>query len=188
MTERTIARRWVRALFELALESSEANAADGVAEDLRQLAERSAADVAARATLDDPRASAVVKKEAAGRLLPASAKALTRDFVNMAIDRGRAEILGVAHEEFAGMLRDQRGEAVADVTSTAPLDAESKTALLIRLEQLTRKKITLHERVDATLRGGMRVKVGSMLLDGSGARRLSQMRTELMRAALPKPS
>jgi F-type H+-transporting ATPase subunit delta len=175
----------VRALFELALDAGEA---DGVVEDLRQLAERSASDVASRATLDDPRASKVVKKDAAGRLLPATARPLTRDFVMMAIDRGRAEILGVAHEEFTAMLREQRGEAVAEVVSTAPLDAESKTALLIRLEKLTRKRVTLHERVDATLRGGLRVKVGSMLLDGSVTRRLSQMREELMRAALPKPA
>jgi ATP synthase F1 delta subunit len=175
----------VRALFELALEAHEA---DGVRDDLRQLGERSAADVAARATLADPRASKVVKKEAAGRLLPASAKALTRDFVNMAIDRGRAEILAVAHEEFTEMLREQRGEAVAEVVSTAPLDAESKAALVTRLEQLTKKKVTLSERVDATLRGGMRVRVGSMLLDGSVTRRLSQMRAELLRAALPNPS
>jgi F-type H+-transporting ATPase subunit delta len=185
VTERTIARRWVRALLELALEINEA---DGVAADLRQFGERSAADVAARAMLDDPRSSKAVKKEAAGRLLPASARALTRDFVNMAIDRGRAEILAVAHEEFAEMLREQRGEAIAEVVSTAPLDAESKTALLIKLEKLTQKKVTLHERVDATLRGGLRVRVGSMLLDGSGTRRLSQMRDELMRAALPKPT
>lgn len=188
MTERTIARRWVRALFELALESNAAGEADGVRDDLRHFTERLAADVAARATLEDPRASKLVKKEAAGRLLAPTAKPLTRDFVNMAIDRGRAEILAVAHEEFTEMLRDQRGEAVAEVVSTAPLDAESKTALLIKLEKMTRKKVTLHERVDATLRGGLRVRVGSMLLDGSGTRRLSQLRTELMRAALPKPS
>jgi F-type H+-transporting ATPase subunit delta len=185
VTERTIARRWVRALLELALE---ANEADSVLGDLRQFGERSAGDVAARAALDDPRASKTVKKESAGRLLPPSAKALTRDFVNMAIDRGRAEILAVAHEEFAAMLRDQRGEAVAEVVSSAALDAESKTALLIQLEKLTRKKITLHERIDASLRGGLRVKVGSLLLDGSGTRRLSQMREELMRVALPKPA
>lgn len=183
MTERTIARRWVRALFELALE---ANEGDAVLGDLQKLAERLLSDVAAQATLSDPRATKAQKKETAGRLLPPAARALTKDFVNMAIDRGRAEVLAVAHDEFTAMLLDQRGEAVAEVVSTAPLDAESRSALKSRLEQLTRRKITLQERVDATLRGGLRVKVGSLLLDGSVNRRLSQMRDELMRAPLPK--
>jgi F-type H+-transporting ATPase subunit delta len=185
VTERTIARRWVRALFELALE---ANEADAVLGDLRSLAERSGSDVASRATLADPRASKAVKKEAAGKLLPATARPLTRDFVMMAIDRGRAEILAVAQDEFAAMLREQRGEAVAEVVTTAKLDEESRSALKSRLEQMTRRKITLEEKVDATLRGGLRVKVGSLLLDGSVARRLAQMRDELLRAPLSEPS
>jgi F-type H+-transporting ATPase subunit delta len=183
VTERTIARRWVRALFELSLEAKEADAVLG---DLRSLGERSAADVSARATLADPRASKAVKKEAAGKLLPAGARPLTKDFVMMAIDRGRAEILAVAPDEFLAMLRDERGEAVAEVVTTAKLDDESRSLLKSRLEQMTRRKITLEEKVDATLRGGLRVKVGSLLLDGSVTRRLAQMRDELMRAALPK--
>jgi F-type H+-transporting ATPase subunit delta len=183
VTERTIARRWVRALFELALEAEEA---ERVQDDLRHLAERLAADGAARAKLADPRTGKRAKSEAAEKLLPAAARPLSRDFVAMAVARGREEILPIAHEEFAAMGRDQRGEALAEVVSAAPLDADAKTALLSRLEDLTRRKITLQERVDAGLIGGLRVRVGSMLLDGSVKRRLAGMRDELRRVALPK--
>lgn len=183
MTDRTIARRWVKALFELALES---NDADRVADDLRQLGEKLASDGDTRAMLFDPRATVAVKKAAVEKLLPASARPLTRDFASMAVDRGREEILAVAHEEFVASLREERGEAVAEVVSAAPLDAESKTALLARLEELTRRRITLQERVDASVLGGVRVRVGSMLLDGTVKRRLAGMRDELLRVALPK--
>jgi len=183
VTDRTIARRWVRALFELALESDDA---DRVRDDLRQLGERLASDGESRAMLLDPRATVAVKKAAVEKLLPDSARPLTRDFARMAVDRGREGILAAVHEEFTASLREQRGEAVAEVVSAAPLDAESKTALLAKLEELTRKKITLQERVDASFFGGMRVRVGSMLLDGSVKRRLAGMREELLRVALPK--
>ncbi len=183
MTDRTIARRWVRALFELALESNEA---DRVQEDLRQLEQKLAEDGETRALLLDPRASVAVKKAAAEKLLPASARPLTRDFAAMAVDRGREAILAAAHEEFAASLREERGEAVAEVVAAAPLDAESKTALLARLEELTRRRITLQEKVDASVLGGLRVRVGSLLLDGTVKRRLAGMRDELLRVALPK--
>jgi F-type H+-transporting ATPase subunit delta len=183
MIERTIARRWVRALFELALEAKDA---ERVLDDLRQLGQKLASDGATRATLFDPRATKDVKKAAAAKLLPAAAQPLARDFAAMAIDRGREEILAVAHEEFATLLREAHGEELAEVVSAAPLDAEAKSALLARLEELTRKKITLQERVDASLLGGMRVRVGSMLLDGSVKRRLAGMRDDLLRVALPK--
>jgi F-type H+-transporting ATPase subunit delta len=183
VTDRTIARRWVRALFELALEAKDA---ERVLDDLRQVEQKLASDGETRMTLFDPRATKAVKKAAVAKLLPASAQPLARDFAAMAIDRGREPILAVAHEEFAALLRDARGEELAEVVSAAPLDAESKTALLAKLEELTRKKITLQERVDASLLGGMRVRVGSMLLDGSVKRRLAGMREELLRVALPK--
>lgn len=183
MTDRTIARRWVRALFELALEAKEA---DRVLDDLRAFDAKLAAEGETRALLLDPRATVAVKKAAVEKLLPASARPLTRDFAAMALDRGREEILAYAHEEFAASLREERGEAVAEVVSAAPLDAESKTALLAKLEELTRKRITLQERVDANVLGGVRVRVGSLLLDGTVRRRLAGMRDELLRVALPK--
>jgi F-type H+-transporting ATPase subunit delta len=122
MIERTIARRWVRALFELALEAKDA---ERVLDDLRQFGQKLATDGGTRATLFDPRATKDVKKAAVGKLLPASAQPLSRDFAAMAIDRGREEILAVAHEEFAALLREARGEALAEVVSAAPLDAEA---------------------------------------------------------------
>lgn len=181
MTERTIARRYVRALFELALEQQ---AADGVLQDLERLLQKLAHEPALLATLLDPRADLATKRGVAERLVPDTAKALTRDFVLFLLDRGRERVLPLAAEEFAGLLREQRGEAVAEVASAAPLDGAARESLVARLGELTQKKITLQETVDATLLGGVRVKVGSMLLDGTARRRLAGMREELLRVSL----
>lgn len=185
MTERTIARRYVRALFELSLEQG---VADGVQEDLERLLAECSQQPALLSKLLDPRVEAKSKRGTVEKLLGASARGITLDFCHLLLDRKRERLLLLAAGEFAGMLREQRGEAVAEVVSAAPLDAQSRAALQARLSDLTRRKVTLRESVDAALLGGVRVKVGSMLLDGSARRRLAGMRDELMRVALPGPT
>jgi len=181
MTERAIARRYVRALFELALEQG---AADGVLADLEGMNRKLAAELALAAALLDPRAERSARKKTAAKLTADASSQLTKDFAAFLVDRGRAEVVLLAAEEFADMLREQRNEAVAEVVSAAKLDDEARAALIAKLGSLTNKKVTLHERVDASLLGGMRVKVGSMLLDGTVRRRLAGMREDLLRVAL----
>ncbi len=183
MTERTIARRYVRALFELSLEQG---GADAVLADLSRLLDVLAKAPAQLSTLLDPRADAGAKRTVTDAALGAAAKPLTQDFCRMLIERKRERLLLLAAEEFAGLLREQRGEAVAEVTSAAALDALERTALQAKLAQLTQKKVALKESIDASLLSGVRVRVGSMLLDGSARRRLAGMRDELMKVALPK--
>jgi len=182
VTERTIARRYVRALFELALEQE---AADAVLDDLTRLEAAIASDPGRAAALFDPRADLRARREAAAALVPDGARPLTQDFAAFLVERRREEILPVAAEEFATLLREQRGEVVAEVVAAAPLDPDAREALVARLEEITRKKVALQEKVDASLLGGVRVKVGSTLLDGSVRRRLAGVREDLLRVALP---
>lgn len=170
-------------MFELALEQGDVG---NVLHDLERLLAKLAREPAAMAALLDPRADKPAKRAVVERLLVDASRPLTRDFAGLLVDRGRERVLLVAAEELGAMGNEHRGAAVADVVSAAPLDAESRAALVARLGDLTQKKITLNETVDGSLIGGMRVKVGSLLLDGSAKRRLAELRDELLRVTLPK--
>jgi F-type H+-transporting ATPase subunit delta len=141
--------------------------------------------VAVAAALLDPRSDRAARKKAAEKLTSGASSQLVKDFAGFLVDRGRTEVLPVAAEEFATMLREHRREAVAEVVSASKLDDEARAALRAKLETITSRKVTLVEKVDPELLGGMRVKVGSMLLDGSVRRRLASMRADLMRVPLP---
>ncbi len=72
----------------------------------------------------------------------------------------------------------------ASVTSAVALDPADVEALAERLAALTGKRIELHEEVDPGLLGGIQVRVGDRLIDGSVRGRLDRLRAELSNIAV----
>ena len=72
-----------------------------------------------------------------------------------------------------------RASCEATVTSAIALDAADVEALRERLATMTGKRVELHQEVDADLLGGLSVRIGDRLIDGSVRGRLERLRTEL---------
>jgi F-type H+-transporting ATPase subunit delta len=99
------------------------------------------------------------------------------------IRRGRFEQLPAVIREFRRLYRLQNGIAEAMVTSAAALDAAELDALQTRLEALTGKTIELSQAVDPGLLGGLQVRVGDQLIDGSVRGRLERLRSDFTNIA-----
>jgi F-type H+-transporting ATPase subunit delta len=85
---------------------------------------------------------------------------------------------------FRELLDEERGLLRAEVTSAVPLDDAQQQRLIDRLAQETGKQVALEARVDQSLLGGMVVRIGDRLVDGSTRSRLRRLRIQLERAAL----
>ena len=72
----------------------------------------------------------------------------------------------------------------ATATSTSALTKDEARALTQRLEQLTGGRIELDVQVDPSLLGGVVVRVGDRLIDGSVRSRLERLRNQLVSGAL----
>ena len=70
------------------------------------------------------------------------------------------------------------------MTSAVPLTPDDVQALTQRLEQTTGGRIALDVQVDPSLLGGLIVRVGDRLIDGSVRGRLERLRTRLVAGAL----
>ena len=68
--------------------------------------------------------------------------------------------------------------------SAAPLEPAEVKALTARLEQMTGGRIELEQEVDPSLLGGLVVRVGDRLIDGSVRGRLERLRNQLVSGAL----
>ncbi len=77
---------------------------------------------------------------------------------------------------FKRLAADHRGEIAAAVTSAEPLAENQVNSLKAALKEALGKDVTLETRVDPSLIGGLIVKVGSRMIDGSLRTKLNGLR------------
>ena len=85
---------------------------------------------------------------------------------------------------FRELVDEERGIARAVVTSAVEPDDDRRSALARRLAEQTGKQVTVETQVDPSILGGLIVRIGDRLVDGSTRARLRALRTQLERAAL----
>lgn len=184
MIERGITRRYVSALFDLAVE---AKVEKKVQTDLEAFTTLMAESQDLRQVLHDPRVPIAKKKSILSSLLPDSFQDLSQDFLLMVVERNRVAVLEGMSEIFGELLRDHQQVALVEVTSAAKLDSETRSALQEKLEKVTRCKVNMQATVDSELMGGLKIRIGSTLFDGSLQRALEDMRASLQDVPLPLP-
>jgi F-type H+-transporting ATPase subunit delta len=102
-----------------------------------------------------------------------------RNFVAILIDKRRMSLLEDIAEQFKIELNERLGFADAEVTSARELGADERAALEQQISSTTGKKVRARYRRDESLLGGVRVKVGSTVYDGSVRGQLERMKVAL---------
>jgi F-type H+-transporting ATPase subunit delta len=176
----TTARRYAEAAFELAER-------DGTID--RWLAQLSTvaqavADPELARRLEDPHIplearTAVVHQMLGKQMLPQLGNLLA-----LALRRRRLESMPQVMREFRRLYNRRAGIVVATATSALALDAAEVAALQARLEKMTGAKIELETAVDPSILGGISVRIGDTLYDGSVRGRLERLRTRLAAGAI----
>jgi len=104
-----------------------------------------------------------------------------RNFLFVLVDHHRTALVGEIAKEFETVLLRRLGVAEAGVTSARELSETQKQKLAGTLETVTGKKIEARYTVDPTLVGGLVVRIGSTIYDGSVRAQLEQMAARLNR-------
>ncbi len=102
-----------------------------------------------------------------------------RNFMAVLIDHRRIGMLDDMVRQFETELDGQLGFTEMEVSSARPLSREEKRELEGRVERMTGKKVRAHYATSAELLGGVIVKAGSTIYDGSVRGQLEKMRQEL---------
>jgi F-type H+-transporting ATPase subunit delta len=92
------------------------------------------------------------------------------------VDKRREPLLNTIVDEFDDLLDVQVGRVQANVLTAHPLSAELADALRAAIERQTQREVVLHQRVDPSLIGGIRVSIGDLVVDGTLRRALADMR------------
>jgi F-type H+-transporting ATPase subunit delta len=160
-----LAERYAAALFELA---DERHDLDAVAGDLRELR----AMLAASPELGRLVRSPVLSRGEQGKAMAALADSaklskLTTDFIAIVARNRRLFAVPAMIEAFLAKLAARRGEVTAEITAAQALSDAQQNALTDQLRRVVGSRVAIELRVDPSLLGGMIVKIGSRMVDGS---------------------
>lgn len=128
----------------------------------------------ADATLPPERRQAIVED-----LLGRRTHRLTASFVSFLVAAGRGRDLADIVEAVVQKAAAQQHKEVAEVRSAAPLDADVQQRLAAALAAGLGKQVEVKVVVDPAVLGGVAVRVGDTVIDGTIRHRLDQLREAL---------
>ena len=178
MKDTTLAIRYAKAYIELALSRDQLEQA---VEGVKAAAGFFDASPEARQVLASPLIPASDKAEALSRALGQGIPVQAQEFVRFVIDKGRAEFLPEILHQVGVLYEGIRGIRHAEAVSAVEMTPGQIEELSVRLKALTgAEQIVLHARVDPSLLGGVRVKVGDVVWDGSLSGRLEELKKKYL--------
>jgi len=119
-----------------------------------------------RAVLD-----AIVKREGISPMV--------RNFMAVLIDHRRVNFLGPIVKQFEQEINRRLGFTEAEITSAGELGQADRTTLEARVEKLTGKRVRARYLRDQSLLGGVVIRVGSTIYDGSVKGQLERIKQAL---------
>ena len=177
MLKGAVARRYAEAVFEIATQQG---TLDRWLADVKVIGEafgnRHLAFV-----LREPKIAAGRKELIVHDLLEPKVQHEALNLALVLVRDGLIEIAPRLAQEFERLYNEQKGQAVAQVTSAMPLDESERAWVASELQRVTGKRILLQERVDPAILGGVMARVGDTLIDGSVRRRLLLLRDQIIK-------
>jgi F-type H+-transporting ATPase subunit delta len=131
--------------------------------------------------LSDPTLPADRKASVLERLLADRSSSITLQLVQRVVAHPRGASVSRALERLAELASERRSRYIAVVTSAVPLNEDQSERLRSALSTAFGRDMDLQVDVDPALLGGLVVRVGDELVDGSVVRRLSDLRRRLLR-------
>ena len=168
-----LAERYAAALLELA---EDKRAIDAVAGDLAALGNMIADSSDLQKMISSPLMDRVEQARAIGAVTKAAGFGdLAQRFVGLVAANRRLFALPAIIKAFKKMLADKRGEVAAEVTAAHALTDAQKAAVSEAIKRVVGGKVSIDMKVDPSLLGGLIVRVGSRMIDGSVRTKLQKL-------------
>ncbi|MBI2105079.1 MAG: ATP synthase F1 subunit delta [Candidatus Omnitrophica bacterium] len=176
MAQDPIPARYAQALFETAKAE---RAVERTLEQLTLVGRLFHDHPALRQFLRNPDVEPADKVGVLDRALKGSWSPLVQAFLRMVLAMGRAEYLPQVVDAFQAAVDADQGRLRAVVRSARPLSAPQLARLRTALAHREHLEIELKTEVDPTLLGGVAIRLGHRVIDGTVRRQLADLRERL---------
>ncbi|MBK8002696.1 MAG: ATP synthase F1 subunit delta [Gemmatimonadetes bacterium] len=176
MRSETVALNYAEALFQLGEKGGQTEAYGAL---LDAVAHGIAAAPSVEAVLMSPR----VTKAQKASLLASALSSAPREFVlflTAVVKRGRQGLFAEMARAYEGLVDQKLNRVRAAVTVARPADEALRQQIAARLTQVIGKQVLPHFHEDPTILGGVIVRVGDRVFDGSVRRRMTLLRRQLL--------
>lgn len=185
MRDTTVARSYAEALFEL---GQRHGAHDDFAQGLNTLTLLLESDPRIRVFLDTPKVELAVKKRTLRDALAGAVSPLFMNFVLVVMAKRRQRLIHAIAAAYRDLLDEKLGRLHVEVTLAHEPDEAAEQSIIAELTRITGRTVIPHIRVDPSLLGGIIVRFGDRVLDGSLRHRLTSLRHRLVEnAVLSRP-
>ena len=174
-----LARGYAHALFQVAQAEG---ALEQVEDELFRFARIVENETRLREALTDPGVEPEHRARMVQELLGPKASPHATNIIAFLVQQGRARELSKIIDSLVELAAEERRKAVAEVRSAVPLDGDQRQKLTDAIAKATGKQVELKVLVDPAVLGGLLVRVGDQVFDGTVRRRLQTAREHIGRA------
>ncbi len=167
----TVARNYAEALFA---------AGDTYGDVLDAVAGAISADERIAIVLESPRVSKAAKSQILEKALKGEAPQEFVRFLQAVIRRGRQGLLGEIAQEYQVLLDVKLNRVHAGVTLSDEADGRTQQSVVERLTKALGREVRAYFRTDPKILGGVVVRVGDRIFDGSVRRRLTVLQRRML--------
>lgn len=168
-----------RVLFDLA---TLADAVDAVDSDLASVTSAVRGHVDLHQALTDTSLPPEKKRDILRAIFGESVAPETLAIVTLMVERGLTDQIGDLARAFSETAETQRGIVVVEVTTAIELNEALRAKLTEQLSNAIGRPVSLREKVDGSVLGGIRINVAGRVLDGTVASQLEGVRQALSTA------
>jgi len=129
-----------------------------------------------------PYFSSQEKKEGIGKLIEGADEHFER-FLELLAERHRMPAVFRIRREFDALYAEERKLLPVTITSAVELDKKTLDDIGKKIEDNTGRKVDLTTKVDPDVIGGLVMRVGNVVMDGSIRARLERLRKQVAKAA-----
>tara|TARA_A100001035_G_C27488889_1_gene366658 strand:+ start:53 stop:610 length:558 start_codon:yes stop_codon:yes gene_type:complete len=107
---------------------------------------------------------------------------LVKNLVNVLIKNRRVNLLVSIINAYDHIMKSNSGEIIAEVITAAELKDDQRQEIISNLEKMTGKEIQIQSKIEPEIIAGIKVKIGSQMIDASVSTKLNNLKI-LMKGA-----
>ena len=177
MREPTIAKNYAEALIELAQKDGDLAKWGRL---IDQFAEAMGSDAKLAGFLASPRISATEKNRILAAALEGQVPATFLKFLQAMVRNRRQLLIPMVATEFHSLVDVVENRVHAAVTVAKPASEADQKMIAERLSKVVGKTVVPHFYVNPAVLGGLVVRVGDTVLDGSVRKRLARLKSQML--------